>query len=51
MPEIIEVIGDRPFPMKESIKNYLAEMEKRRQDEEAEAASKKEEDAAEQDVE
>lgn len=31
LPEIIEVIGDRPFEMKESIKNYLAEMRERQE--------------------
>lgn len=34
LPEIIEVVGDRPFPMKESIRNYLNEIKQR---EEAEA--------------
>jgi len=29
------VLGDRPYPLKESIKEYLEELEKRRQDEEA----------------
>jgi len=29
LPEIIEVIGDRPFEMKESIRNYLNEMKER----------------------
>ena len=35
LPEIISVIGDRPFEMKESIRNYLNEMK----DREAEAAA------------
>ena len=43
LPEIISVIGDRPFPMKESIKNYLSEMRAREQNE---AKKKEEEDAA-----
>ncbi len=32
LPEIIEVIGDRPFEMKESIRNYLNEMKEREAD-------------------
>lgn len=39
LPEIIEVIGDRPFEMKESIKNYLNEMRERQEQEAAEAAA------------
>jgi len=35
LPQIIKVLGDRPFPMKESIKEYLQEITKR--DEAAEA--------------
>ena len=35
LPQIIKVLGDRPFPMKESIKEYLKEITKR--DEAAEA--------------
>ena len=33
LPQIMEVLGDRPFPLKESIKEYLAELEKRKHDE------------------
>ena len=42
LPEIIEVIGDRPFHMKESIRNYLNEMKER---EAAEAEKKAAEEA------
>ena len=28
LPDLIECLGPRPFPMKDSIKEYLAEMEK-----------------------
>ena len=30
LPQIMEVLGDRPYPLKESIKEYLAELEKRK---------------------
>lgn len=40
LPEIISVIGDRPFEMKESIRNYLNEMKTR----ETDAAEKKDTD-------
>jgi hypothetical protein len=26
LPDIIKILGDRPFPMKESVKEYLTEM-------------------------
>ena len=47
LPEIISVIGDRPFPMKESIKNYLNEMENRAEKEAATKFAEDEEQAAE----
>jgi len=34
LPEIMSVLGDRPFPLKESVKEYLEELEKRKKDEE-----------------
>ena len=37
LPEIMEVLGDRPYPLKESIKEYLKELEKRKQEEEEHA--------------
>lgn len=43
LPQIIEVLGERPFEMKESIKEYLSEIKKREQEQQeadaAEAAS------------
>lgn len=33
LPDIIDVLGPRPFPMKETIKEYLEEMEKRNAEE------------------
>jgi len=38
LPEIMKVLGDRPFPLKESIKEYLEEIEKRQQEEQSRAA-------------
>lgn len=34
LPDIIRVLGDRPFPLKESIREYLHELEERQQKEE-----------------
>jgi len=36
LPEIMKILGDRPYPLKESIREYLEELEKRKQEEEAE---------------
>ena len=36
LPQIIKVLGDRPFPLSESIKRYLGELEERLAEEEAE---------------
>ena len=33
LPKIIKVLGDRPFPMKESVKEYLQELETREKQE------------------
>ena len=47
LPQIIEVLGERPFEMKESIKEYLSEIKQREQEqkevEAAEAATEAEE--------
>jgi len=54
LPQIINVLGERPFPLKESVKEYLKELETRAQKEEAKAAEdaktkeQEEVDAAEQ---
>ena len=29
LPQIMKILGDRPFPLKESIREYLEELEKR----------------------
>lgn len=29
MPDIVEIMGERPFPMKESVVEYLAELKER----------------------
>jgi len=39
LPEIMKVLGDRPYPLKESIREYLEELEKRKQEEDAQAAA------------
>ena len=36
LPQIINVLGDRPYPLKESIKDYLEELENRKEDPEEE---------------
>jgi len=39
LPDLIEILGERPFPMKENIKEYLAEVKERNKEEqETEAA-------------
>lgn len=52
LPKIIKVLGDRPFPMKESMKEYLEELNSREQQEkeraEKEQQEREEEEAAEQ---
>ena len=43
LPQIIKVLGDRPFPMKESLREYLQELETRqRQEAERDAQEKAE---------
>ena len=48
LPDIVRILGDRPYPLKESIRQYLEELKTRKvQDDEKEDAKKKEEhDAA-----
>jgi len=36
LPDIIKILGDRPFPMKENVKEYLQEMMERQEKEETE---------------
>ena len=33
LPDIVDILGDRPYPMKESVKEYLEEMINRRKKE------------------
>jgi AFG3 family protein len=56
LPEILKVLGERPFPMKESVRTYLQELTEREEKEEidkqnkedlAESARKGSDDAAE----
>ena len=50
LPDIIDVLGPRPYPMKESIKEYLEEMERRKsQDNEGVSTEESEESADEED--
>ena len=30
MPDIVEIMGDRPFPMKENVAEYLKELKERK---------------------
>lgn len=47
LPEIVDILGPRPFPLKESVKNYLEELKDRKEtedllkDEEEKAAEDK----------
>ena len=34
LPQIMKVLGDRPYPLKESIRDYLEELERRKAEEE-----------------
>jgi hypothetical protein len=43
LPQIIKVLGERPFPMKESLKEYLHELETRQKTEEERAKKEREE--------
>ena len=31
LPDLVRILGDRPFPLKESIREYLQELEERKQ--------------------
>ena len=39
LPDIIRILGDRPFPMKENVKEYLHEMLERKDKEDKEASA------------
>jgi hypothetical protein len=36
LPDIIKILGDRPFPMKETVREYLQEMMERKDKEDSE---------------
>ena len=36
LPDIIKILGDRPFPMKENLREYLQEMMERKEKEDTE---------------
>ena len=36
LPDIIETLGERPWPMKENLKEYLEEMKERQKEDEEE---------------
>jgi len=40
LPDIIRILGDRPFPMKESIREYLEELKERKEKEDEKEADK-----------
>lgn len=39
LPDIIKILGERPFPMKEHIKEYLEELQERSDKETAQSAA------------
>ena len=43
LPDLIKILGERPFPMKDNIKEYLAEITERTQEEQDAAAKETEE--------
>jgi hypothetical protein len=46
LPDIVRILGDRPFPLKESIRQYLEELKTRKeQDDEKEEEKKHKEHA------
>ena len=49
LPDIVDVLGQRPYPLKDSLLEYLEELRERKVEEEAASAApstKSEEDAA-----
>ena len=40
LPDIVRILGDRPFPMKETLKEYLKEMTERQEAERLEQEAK-----------
>ena len=39
LPDIIKILGDRPYPMKETVKEYLQEMMERKEKEDSTATA------------
>ncbi len=50
LPDIVEILGPRPYPMKESIREYLEELKTRSFDEEAFSVKQEEKKAAEEEA-
>jgi hypothetical protein len=46
LPDIIKILGDRPFPMKETVKEYLQEMMERKEKEDSEKTATASEEGA-----
>jgi len=51
LPDLIRILGDRPYPMKENIREYLEEIRERQQEEVDAAEKKSAEDASAEDAE
>ena len=47
LPDIIEILGERPWPMKENLKEYLEEIKERRKEEELEKEKEADEETQE----
>ena len=45
LPDIVEILGPRPFPQKSSLLEYLEELKERAAEDEIEAAKKADEEA------
>ena len=45
LPDIVEILGPRPFPQKASLLEYLEELKERAAEDEIEAAKKADEEA------
>ena len=40
LPDIVKILGDRPYPLKESVREYLEELKQRQEKEETDEANK-----------
>jgi len=43
LPDLVDILGQRPYPLKESIQEYLQELRERRDEEEKQENEEKEE--------